>query len=329
MKTRILGKTGLEVSEIGLGGLYISSRGAEFEDAKIAIQEAMALGINYMDTAPAYMDSETVLGKALAEKENSVVLSTKLGGYPKPFNPKDKDQLFKSVEDSLKKLKRDYVDILMIHEPDRPGQYEWWSQDTGELVGPVLEVMDTLKKDGVIHFTGIAGTTAYEMANLIKIGNFDIVLTAFQYSLLWREAAIDILPAAKAKNMGIVIGSPLQHGALAQRFDDEVNNGAKWLNSPRRKQFKELYKLLDETGMSIVEMALRFVLSNPDISTCLVGARSKFEVRSSVEIESMGPLPEEVLSRLDEISNMVPFRPYEEPYNMPFNKNYQGPRMIR
>ena len=243
MKTRTLGKTGLKVSEIGLGGLYISSRGAEFEDARIAIHEAMELGINYMDTAPAYMDSETVLGKVLTEKENSVIVSTKLGGYPKPFDPRDKDQLFRSMEDSLKKLKRDYVDILMIHEPDRPGQYEWWTQDVGELTGPVLEVMDTLKKDGVIHFTGIAGTTAYEMANLINLGDFDIVLTAFQYSLLWREAEIDIIPAAKAKNMGIVIGSPLQHGALAQRFDDEVDHGAKWLSSPRREQMKALYRL--------------------------------------------------------------------------------------
>ena len=82
-------------------------------------------------------------------------------------------------------------------------------------------------------------------------------------------------------------------------------------------------------GMSIVEMALRFILSNPDISTCLVGARSKKEVRASVEIADMGPLPAEALARLDEIRDMVPFRPYEEPYSMPFNKNYQGPRMIR
>jgi aryl-alcohol dehydrogenase-like predicted oxidoreductase len=193
----------------------------------------------------------------------------------------------------------------------------------------VLEVIDSLKKDGIIHYSGLGGTTAYEMANIIKLGNFDVVLTAFQYNLLLREAAIDIIPAAKERNMGIVIGSSLYHGALAKRYDDEVKDGAKWLSSPRRKQLLKLYEMLDETDMSIVEMSLRFLLSNPDISTALVGARSKEEIRSSVTIAEKGPLPEDVLKRLDEIAQMVPFRPYEEPYNMPFNKDYKGPGMIR
>ena len=75
--------------------------------------------------------------------------------------------------------------------------------------GPVMEVLDELKAEGVVKFIGLGGTTAYEMARIINTGKFDVLLTAFNYSMLWREAEIDVLPAAKAHNMGIIIGSPL------------------------------------------------------------------------------------------------------------------------
>jgi len=329
VKKRVLGRTGLEVSELGLGGLFASSHGFDFEKAKATICEAVELGINYIDTAPTYLNGENVLGTVLKTVKKPVILSTKIGGYPEPFDPRDKKQLFRSVEDSLKRLNRDYIDILMIHEPDRPRQYDWWSEDTTELAGPVLEVMNSLKREGVIRYSGLGGTTAYEMANIIKLGDFDVVLTAFQYSLLWREAAIDIIPAAKEKNMGIIIGSALHHGTFAQRYSDEVINGAKWLSSPRRRQLLKLYNMLDELNMSIIEMSLRFLLSNPDISTALVGAKSREEISSCAAMAEKGQLPEDVLKRLDEIAEMVPFRPYEEPYNMPFNKNYKGPGLIR
>jgi aryl-alcohol dehydrogenase-like predicted oxidoreductase len=329
MEKRILGKTGLEVSELGLGGGFISSQGETSDEAKALICKSIESDINYIDTAPAYLDSETVIGNVIKDIRKPIILSTKVGGYPDPFDPRNKKQLFKSVHDSLKKLNRDHIDILFIHEPDRPGQYDWWNESTDYLAGPVLEVIDSLKKEGLIKYSGLAGTTAYEMANLIKLGNFDVLLTAFQYSLLWREAAICIIPEAKKKNMGIVIGSPLQHGALAQRYDAEVLGKAKWLSNPRRNQLLELYELLDELNISIVEISLRFVLSNPDISTVLVGARSKKEIYSSIRASEKGPLPLGILERLDKIAEKVPFRPYCEPYNMPFNKDYRGPGWIK
>jgi aryl-alcohol dehydrogenase-like predicted oxidoreductase len=194
-----------------------------------------------------------------------------------------------------------------------------------DFYGPVLEVLAELKQDGRIGFTGIGGTTAYILADLIRTGRFDVVLTAFNYSLLWREAEIDILPAAKAQNMGIVIGSPLQQGALAQRYDDEVNNGARWMSSPRRAQYRALYALLDELDMSLPELGLRFVLSNPDISCTLMGARSRREVEQNVVAVEHGPLPGDVVSRINEIAAMVPFRPFDEPPSLPFGRSYIGP----
>lgn len=325
MKKRILGRTGLEITELGLGSLFISSIGSsEFERSKEATLCAIGKGINFVDTAPAYFNSEEVLGKILESVTTPLILSTKLGGRPQPFNPQDRDGLLRSVEESLSLLKRDYIDIMFIHEPDRPGQYDWWT-DPLEFSGPVLDLLYDLKKQGVIKYIGIGGTTAYEMVPLIKTGKFDVIITAFNYSLLWREAEFEVLPEAKKQNMGIIIGSPLQQGALARRYDQQVTSGALWLSLPRRRQFIELYQLLDEIGISLPELGLRFVISNPDISMVLMGPRSVEEVEQNFSAIEKGPLPKEILDRINQVASMVPFRPYEEPFNLPFNRKYKGP----
>ena len=328
MRKRTLGRTGLQVSELALGGLFVSSIGGEFEQAKGAILRALELGVNTIDTAPGYLNSEEVLGKALEGIATPYILSTKLGGRPQPFLPQDREGLMRSVQESLRLLKRDRVDMLMIHEPDRPGQYNWWSDPEG-FYGPVMDVLDELKGAGVIRFTGLGGTTAYELAQIMRTGRFDVVLTAFNYSLLWREAEREVLPAARERGMGIMIGSPLQQGALARRYDEELRHGARWLSPPRRAQYLALYAYLDELGMSLPEAGLRFVLSNPDVSCALMGARSRGEVEQNVSAVEKGPLSAEVIARLDEIAAMVPFRPFEEPFGLPFGRRYDGPGMAR
>jgi len=328
MKKRALGKTGLQVSELALGGLFVSSVGGAYEQGKAAILRALELGVNYIDTAPSYANSEEVIGQALEGVTVPVILSTKLGGRPQPFLPQDRACLMRSVEESLRLLKRDHIDILMIHEPDRPGQYDWWT-DWEDFNGPVLEVLADLKKEGVISYTGLGGTTAYELARIIRTGRFDVVLTAFNYSLLWREAEIAILPAAKEQGMGIIIGSPLQQGALSRRYDTEIEGGAPWLSPPRRAQYRALYAFLDEIGLPLAEVALRFVISNPDISCVLSGARSPQEIEQNVAAVEKGPLPADILKRLDEIAAMVPFRPFEEPFGLPFGRPYKGPGWAR
>jgi len=324
MDTKRLGRTHLEVSVLGLGGLFVSSHGAEFDQGRAAVLRALELGVNYIDTAPGYADSEEVLGKILKDVERPVMLSTKLGGRPNPFLPRDTDCLMRSVEESLRLLGREQIDILMIHEPDRPGQYDWWP-DPDECRGPVLDLLDQLKKDGVIRYTGIGGTTAYQLPRLIRSGKFDVVLTAFNYSLLWREAEHEVLPAAIECGVGVIAGSPLQQGALARRRDAEVRAHPRWLSGPRREQFLALYALLDEIDMPITELALRFVMSNPAVATVLTGARSAAEVEQNVESAERGPLPDELIRRVDEIAAMVPFRPFEEPFGLPFGADYRGP----
>jgi aryl-alcohol dehydrogenase-like predicted oxidoreductase len=318
----------LEVSVLGLGGLFVSRVGGQDrEEAIRAVRRALELGINYVDTAPSYADSEEVLGLALKGVSRPFILSTKLGGRPKPFKPQSKDCLRASVKRSLRLLKRKHIDLLLIHEPDRPGQYDWWT-DYDAFYGPVCEVLSELKEEGVIRFTGLGGTTAYELSHIMATGAYDVVLTAFNYSLLWREAEVAIFPEARRQNMGIIIGSPLQQGALARRYDEDVHSGTRWLSPPRREQYRRLYAFLDEVGMSLPEIGLRFVLSNPLVSTVLTGARSVMEVEHNVRAAEAGPLPSEVVERLREIADMVPFRPFEEPAVLPFGRSYKGPGRV-
>jgi len=328
MKKVVLGRTGLEVSRLGLGGLFVASFAAQLDEARRAVRRAIELGVNTIDTAPTYGNSEEVLGQCLEGVTAPLILSTKLGGRPQPFLPQDKNCLMASIKESLCLLKRDHVDMLMVHEPDRPGQYDWWT-DWQDLHGPVLDVLDDLKRQGVIRFAGLGGTTAYELAHLIRSDKFDVVLTAYNYSPLWREAAIEILPAAKQRNIGVIVGSPLQQGALARKFEATIDDPrVYWLSKPRREQFRALYRLVDEAGISLPELGLRFALSNPDIHCVLMGARSVAEVEQNIAAAEKGPLPAELLNRLDAIAAQVPFRPFGEPFGigwmMDAPLNYRG-----
>jgi aryl-alcohol dehydrogenase-like predicted oxidoreductase len=189
----------------------------------------------------------------------------------------------------------------------------------------VCDLLGELKREGIVRYTGLGGTTAYTLAHIIATGAYDVVLTAFNYSLLWREAEIAVLPEARKQGMGIIIGSPLQQGALARCYTEEVEHGARWLSPPRRAQFKRLYALVADLGVSLPELALRFVISNPDISTTLMGARSVSEVEQNVQSVEKGPLAQDVLDELQAIADMVPFRPFEELFGLPFARPYKGP----
>jgi aryl-alcohol dehydrogenase-like predicted oxidoreductase len=288
-----------------------------FDNARGAVQCALAGGVNLIDTAPNYGDSEEVLGRALEGVTQPLFLSTKLGGHPKPFDPKDRDCLLKSVEESLRLLKRDHIDILIVHEPDDPSIYDWWP-DPERFTGPITEVLDELRSQGIISFIGLGGVTAYALAPVVDSGAFDVVLTAFNYDVLYREAVHEILPAAARHDVGVILGSPLHQGVLATRHDDKLAD-PRALCKPRREQFQALYALLDETGMALPELGLRFALSNPQISTVLTGASNAEQMQSNLDAVEKGPLDEGLIQRLDTIADMVPFRPQGETW-IPFRR---------
>ncbi len=327
MKKAILGRTGLAVSPLGLGSLFVASDPQRVDNAKRALARAAELGVTYLDTAPSYGQSEQVLGEVFKEVKGDFIISTKLGGSPQPFLPQDKACLIASFENSLRTLGREHIDILMVHEPDRRQQYDWWT-DSYAVNGPVLEVLDDLKRRGLIRFTGVAGTTTSQMAHLCASAKFDVVLTAYQYSLLYREAAEEVLPAATRQGMGVIVGSPLHQGALSRKFDAIDNPRVTWLSQARRQQMRALYALVDECGLPLPELGLRFMLSNPAIHTTLVGASSAKEIEEGVASVERGPLPADLLRRLDAIAAMVPYRPYGEPFGLgwilPWPEDFAG-----
>jgi aryl-alcohol dehydrogenase-like predicted oxidoreductase len=324
MKYRRLGKTDLTISLLSIGGLYTSSlAGGEAETRRI-LRRALDLGINAIDTAPAYADSEATVGQAIQGIDAPLIITTKLGGRPQPFEPQDADALRASVDESLRLLGRDHVDLLMIHEPDRPQQYPWWTSYE-PLDGPVLQVMADLKTAGKIRFTGLAGTTVTEMTALVKSDRFDVVLSAFNYNALFREAQPTVIAAAKALDMGIVAASTLGQGFLTRRVDADLETRPIWLSERRAAQFRAYYDLLDEAALPAYELCLRFAISNPDLSTIPVGCKTMEHLEASVAAVEKGPLPADILTRLDEIAAMMPTRPYEEPMILPFGKSYFGP----
>ena len=330
MNKRVLGRTGIEVSELSLGGAFLT-RGEEGVDGAVSIvRRAVELGINCVDTSADYGNSEMALGPALSDLTKPIIVSTKLGPRDQSFDPQNPEHIRRVAHESLELLRRDVLDVLMIHEPDRPGQLDWFD-DWQSFHGPVDDVLAELKQEGLIRFTGLGGTTVYELPRIMATGRYDVVLTAFNYSLLWREAAIAVIPEAVKQNMGIMVGSPTQQGWIAQRYDDEVRSGAPWLSPPRRAQLIELYDFVDEIAIPLPELCIRWMINDKRISTVLTGVRNIEQLEQNVKACEEGPLPPDIIERLDEIAAMVPFRPFEEPFGFPFdtpnyNKTRKWPR---
>jgi aryl-alcohol dehydrogenase-like predicted oxidoreductase len=326
MIPRRLGNTDIAVGRISLGGLFTSSLGKGLAETVRILRRAAELGINLIDTAPAYADSEEVLGQALKHIDHPFAIATKLGGRPLPFDPRDAGALVGSVETSLRLLGRNEIELLLIHEPDRPQQYPWWTS-YDPLDGPVFEAMDRLRAAGKIRHTGLAGTTTTELSALIRSDRFDAVLTAFNYNALYREASLEVIPEAVRRNMGIIAGSVYGQGFLGRRFDDEVRRRPLWLSRARQQQFLAFYDLLDQSGLSITEVCLRFALGNDDLSTILIGCKSMEQLEDSLRFAANGPLSHDIEARLNQIAALVPGRPFEEPMILPFGKDYFGPGM--
>ena len=130
--------------------------------------------------------------------------------------------------------------------------------------------------------------------------------------------------------MGVVIGSPLQQGALAARYDAQIDSpDCVWLSKQRKAQLRALYSMLDEIGMPISELALRFTLSHPDVHTVLTGAKSVQELEANVDAAERETLPTEILEQIAIIAAMVGFRPCDEPAGLGAYladpKLYRGP----
>ena len=321
MEYRVLGSTGLEVSQIGfgcgnVGGLMI--RG-EPEDRVRAVARAMELGINYFDTAPSYGNgvSETNLGQALKALNAQVYVGTKLR-----LDPRDladvRGAMSRSVEESLTRLDRDYVDLIQVHTHIASQADSGRNSLTAEdLLGEVVDTFRSLKDQGKIRNYGITGLGDTEaLHRVIDSGNLDTVQVC--YNLINPSAGQQVPPGfdqqdfgrlierAEASNTGVIVIRVLAAGALSGESTRHpvavptvapIGSGRDYAEDQDRAA---MFGFLTEEGHveGTVEAAIRFALGKKGVSTVLVGYSSLEHLEQAVAYAAKGPLAEEIMGRL-------------------------------
>ncbi len=297
MRYRTFGKTGWQVSEIGFGGAWFYGRPEEGllpDDHGIAlVHRALELGINWFDTAPLYGAgrSEEVLGLALEGVTQPYYLATKVGYYPEPFDY-SRDTVWRGFEASLKRLKRDRVDLIQIHESEVAG----WSRIFGP--GGTLQALNEIKDQGLATHIGITGADLNLMADALECGEFASVITYLKDDLLTQEANERLIPAAAKHNVAVILGSPLHAGLLGSKRDDFM---AKGRFEDDYEKLQRVEALLADQPEDLTRLALRYLLSNPNVTTILSGIATLEELETSASVSDGSFLSPELIEAIEAI----------------------------
>ena len=296
MKSRRLGRTGLQVSEIGLGtvelglaygiadegGIQPPSRA----EATHLLNCALDSGINFLDTARVYGVSEEVIGFALKSRRNEYVLASKVAEKiePNQHGLSLRAHVTDSVEQSLRALQTDVIDLMQLHSASL--------EDIRS--GEQTEVLKELQKAGRIRFLG-ASTYGEEAAvAALEDGRFDCIQVA--YNVLDRELESRVLPLAQARNVGVVVRSVLLKGALTHRYI-YLPSGLEEL----KVAVERIHEIGAMGSVSLPEFAYRFVLVHPAVSTALLGTSSLEEMKATIGYCESGPLPYRWLAKSQEV----------------------------
>jgi len=153
---------------------------------------------------------------------------------------------------------------------------------------------------------GISGNNAHLLAKVLRESSLEVevVLVAFQYSLIWRNAPEHLLPLAKELDVGVVLGAPLQQGRLAAPRTEWLSEPPDWMDDDLRTRLQELYEIQKETGLTLAEMTMRFMLSDPDFATVIPGPSSVAQLEENVNASRSGPLPSDVHSRIEALGRV-------------------------
>ena len=311
LATAQIGKTNTRVTPLGFGGAPLAGLGRDVpeEEAVATIRRALELGITYLDTAPLYGHSKGELryGKGLAGRPRaSYVLSTKVGrliksarapdtssnfkGLPplKPIYNYSRDGILRSLEESLKRLNLDRVDILYIHDPDN--HYK-------EAITEAYPTLAELRSQGVVKAIG-AGMNQWQMlARFAREGDFDCFLLAGRYTLLDQSGLADLVPLCQEKEISIVIGGPYNSGILAS----DLQEGATFNYAPASPEVlqraRRLKTMCDRHQVPLKAAALQFVLAHPAVATVIPGARSVRELQENFRMVRH-PIPNDLWAEL-------------------------------
>lgn len=294
MEYRPFGKTGLEVSAIGFGCWELGGSYGHFDEGEViaAIHKAMDLGINCFDTAEGYGrgKSEALLARGLGTRRKDVIVVTKVGiGYKDSGREKDRDsrreRIMASVENSLRFLNTDYLDVYLIHWPDRHTPFDETMRAMGDLV-----------QQGKARFVGVSNFRAEEIDACMNTRRVDV--GQYGYHMFDRRMERDVFPSCETHGIGMMGYGSLAHGLLTGAFDEHTTfDAGDWRsrgglfnmplfteeNFPRNlKVVEALKQMAADRGTAVHHLALAWVLSNPVISTALVGVRQPAEVASNM-----------------------------------------------
>jgi aryl-alcohol dehydrogenase-like predicted oxidoreductase len=313
MQLRSLGSTGVKVSPLCLGAMMFGQWGNTDHDESIRIiHAALDAGINFVDTADVYSrgESEEILGKALKGRRDNVVLATKvhgtMGDDPNQFG-NSRRWIVKEVENSLRRLGTEWIDLYQTHRPE---------QDTN--IDETLGALSDLVHQGKVRYIG---SSTFPPSQIVeaqwvaeKRGRERFVCEQPPYSLIVRGVENDVLPTCKRYGMGVIPWSPLGGGWLSGRWrkgqDSPGSSRAQRLphrfdlslpaNQRKLDAVEQLAQLAEQAGLSLIHLAIAFVMRHPAVTAPIIGPRTMEQFESQIGAAAV-ELSDEVLDRIDEI----------------------------
>lgn len=317
MEMRVLGKTGIRVSPLCLGTMMFGPIGnADIDDCVRIIHRALDAGLNFIDTADVYSRgvSEEICGKALRDRREHIVLATKF------FNPMGEDPnqrggsrrwIVKALDDSLRRLGTDYVDLYQMHR-----------FDIFTDIDEVLFTLTDLVRQGKIRTFGSSVFPADRIVEAQwvaeKRGHLPFRCEQSNYSLFNRDIERAVLPACQRYGMGMIVWSPLDGGFLSGKYrataDLDSDNRISRFNRMFRGRFDpqealhqhklalvgELAGVADEAGISLAQLAVAFAIEHPAVTSAIIGPRTMTHLETILPAGDLR-LPADVLDRLDAI----------------------------
>lgn len=292
MEFRNLGRSGLRVSTVGLGCNNFGGR-LELEQTRKVVHAALDAGITLFDTADRYGNfggSETQLGQVLGERRKDIVLATKFGGAMSADGPRmgaSRKWITRAVEDSLRRLQTDWIDLYQLHFPDALTPIE-----------ETLRALDDLVRQGKVRYIGSSNLRPWEMveasftAELKNLVPF--VSAQEEYSLLVRDIETDLLPVARRYGYGLLPYYPLANGLLTGKYrPDAMPEGARltvdpnksnnlYINERNWQRVERLTAFCEERGRTLLQLAFCWLLAEPATSSVIAGATKPEQVEANV-----------------------------------------------
>jgi aryl-alcohol dehydrogenase-like predicted oxidoreductase len=307
MRYRQLGSSDLQVSEISLGSWLTYGGGVEREQAEACVDKAFDLGINFIDTANVYArgQAEEFLGEVLASRpRDSYVLATKVF-FPMSDSDKglSREQIFKQIDLSLARLRTDYVDLYQCH------RYDW---DTP--LDETMEALTEVVRQGKARYLGFSEWPVDKVREALALPNVEkLVSSQPQYSMLWRGPEDELIPFCAEHGISQIVWSPLAQGVLTGKYkpgqpppegsrktNDAMNYFMDRVDDETLLEHVQLLQpIADDLGLSMAQLALAWVLREPNVASAIVGASRPAQLEDNAAASGV-ELSSETLSRIDE-----------------------------